>query len=198
MCVLFITVIEVSSKQSTPKSINMPHLDTSALERDVDGAALLSSVLDTAVPEAAPMDTIVPSRPGLQILIVEGDRLVRESMAIQLHLRGYVVLEANTGKRALATLRGQQIDVLLTEIEIPARPDGWTLAEEARLHCPSVAVIYTSAQPVRSAREISGSVFVAKPYRTERIMAAIQELTSGTPLPQVAEEPCETDRDMHT
>src|SRR5215203_857746 len=190
-------IIEVFSKQSTPENIDMPHLDTSALERDVDGAALLSSVLDTLVPEAAPMINIAPSRPGLQILIVESDRLLRESISIQLHLRGYVVLEANTGERALATIRGgREIDVLLTEIDTAAGPDGWALAEEARLRHPSVSVIYTSTKPVEAACEASGSLFVERPYRTERILKAVQERTQA-PRTQTGEERRGAGRDMH-
>jgi len=181
-------------KQSAPATTDMPHLDASALERDVDGVALLSAALGIPMPEpvleAAPLSNIVPSWPGLQVLVVESDRLLRESIAIQLHLRGHVVLEADTGERALATIRGgQTVDVLLTEIELPAGPDGWALAEEARLRHPSVSVICTSAQPLGAACQPSGSIFVAKPYRTERIVEAVQELTSHLPS---AEERHET------
>ena len=64
--------------------------------------------------------------PTFSTLVVERDRLVRELISIQLHLQGHVVLEANTGEQALALLRGgQAVNVLLTEIETSAGPDGW-------------------------------------------------------------------------
>jgi len=177
----------------------MPHLDASALEQDVDGVALLSAALGIPmpepVPEVAPVSGIVTSRRVLQVLVVESDRLLRESISIQLHLRGHVVLEADTSERALATIRGgQTVDVLLTEIETSAGPDGWALAEEARRRHPSVVVIDTSAQPRELACPASGSISVAKPYRTEQILEAIRQLTQGPH--RVADDQCETSTDV--
>jgi CheY-like chemotaxis protein len=122
-------------------------------------------------------------------LVVESDRLVRESISIQLHAKGAVVLEADTGERALAILQGgQAVDVLLTEVETSAGPEGWALAEEARRRHPSVAVIYTSAQPRGLACQASGSLFVVKPYRTEQILEAVQLLTQGLHMEAAAEQ----------
>jgi len=187
------------ANSSAPATTNMPHLDASALEQDVDGVALLSAALGIPmpepVPEIAPVSGIVPSRRVLQVLVVESDRLLRESISIQLHLRGHVVLEADTSERALATIRGgQTVDVLLTEIETSAGPDGWALAEEARRRHPSVVVIDTSAQPRELACPASGSISVAKPYRTEQILEAIRQLTQGAH--RVADDQCETSTDV--
>jgi CheY-like chemotaxis protein len=187
------------ANSSAPATTNMPHLDASALEQDVDGVALLSAALGIPmpepVPEVAPVSGIVTSRRVLQVLVVESDRLLRESISIQLHLRGHVVLEADTSERAVATIRGgQTVDVLLTEIETSAGPDGWALAEEARRRHPSVVVIYTSAQPRELACPASGSISVAKPYRTEQILEAIRQLTQGPH--RVADDQCETSTDV--
>ena len=46
----------------------MPHLDASALERDVDGVALLSAALGIPVPQAVRWSVIAQSRWGLQVL----------------------------------------------------------------------------------------------------------------------------------
>ena len=176
----------------------MPHLDASALERDVDGVALLSAALGIPMParESAPLNPRASSRPGLQVLVVERDRLLRESIARQLHWRGHVVFEVNTSEGALATIRGGQgYDVLLTAIDTPGGPDGWALAEEARLRHPSVAVIYMTDQPVRPARAVPGSLFVEKPYRTERIMEAIQDVAPERSLPRLVESHREADSD---
>ena len=83
----------------------MPHLDASALERDVDGVALLSAALGIPMPEPgfACLSSRASSRSGLQVLVVERDRLLRESIARQLHWRGHVVFEVNTSEGALAT-----------------------------------------------------------------------------------------------
>ena len=155
----------------------MPHLDASALERDIDGVALLAAAL--GIPGFQPVRIGgSKSRQHAQVLVVETDRLLRESISTQLHARGCMVFEAETGEQALAAIRdGQALDVLLTETTMPAGPDGWVLAEQARLQHPCVSVIYTSAQPRRLACEASGSLFVEKPYRSERIIEAVRELT---------------------
>jgi CheY-like chemotaxis protein len=180
----------------------MPHLDASTLERDVDGVALLSAALGIAmldsVPEAARLRCVAPSRRSLQALVVESDRLLRESIAIQLHLRGHAVLEAETGEEALAMVRsGQALDVLLTEVETTIGPDGWALADEARLRHPSVAVLYTSAQPVSPAHERARSCVIEKPYRTERIVEVVEQLTSGAPRPRIPEAVRERGSDLY-
>ena len=163
----------------------------------MDGVALLSAALGIPMPEPAPVSIIAPYQPGVRILVVERDRLLRESISIQLHLRGHVLLEANTSERALATIRsGQAFDVLLTEIDTAAGPDGWALAEEARLRHPSVSVIYTSTKPVEAACEASGSLFVERPYRTEQILEAVHERTQA-PRTQTGEERRGAGRDMH-
>jgi len=154
----------------------MPHLDASALTRDVDGVALLSAALGIPLPPAD-VPSLTP-RCGLQVLVVERDPLMRESISVALHARGHVVLEADTGERALATIRsGQAVDVLLGETETTAGPGAWALAQEARLREPAVSVIYTSSQALGSAEQALDSIVVEKPYRTERILEAVQELT---------------------
>jgi CheY-like chemotaxis protein len=155
----------------------VPHLDASALDRDVDGVALLAAALGIPVPQPVRLSRLVTPRRGAHVLVVESDRLLRESIATQLHVQGHTVLEADTGEQALAAiLGGKDLDVLLTETAMTSGPDGWALAEHARLQFPSVSVIYTSAQPRRLGREASGSVFVEKPYRTEQVIETVQEL----------------------
>ncbi len=154
----------------------MPHLDASALTRDFDGVALLSAALGIPLPPAQTPSLV--SDPAWQVLVVERDPLVRESLSAALHGRGYVVLEADTAERALSTLQGgQAVDVLLAELGTETGPGGPALAEEVRRRAPSVSVIYTSARPLGCAEQVPGSIVVAAPYRTERVLEAVHELT---------------------
>ena len=107
----------------------MPHLDASALDRDIDGVALLAAAL--GIPGFQPVRVgASKSRQHAQVLVVETDRLLRESISTQLHARGCMVFEAETGEQALAAIRdGKALDVLLTETTMPAGPDGWVLAD---------------------------------------------------------------------
>src|SRR3954467_8549879 len=148
----------------------MPHLDASALERDIDGVALLAAAL--GIPGFQPVRIgASTSRQHAQVLVVETDRLLRESISTQLHARGCMVFEAETGEQALAAIRdGQALDVLLTETTMPRCPDGWVLAEQARLQHPCVSIIYTSAQPRRLGCEASGSLFVPPLYPSTRFL----------------------------
>src|SRR3954453_21874303 len=77
----------------------MPHLDASALERDIDGVALLAAAL--GIPGFRPVRVgASKSRQHAQVLVVETDRLLRESISTQLHARGCMVFEAETGEQS--------------------------------------------------------------------------------------------------
>ena len=50
-----------------------------------------------------------------------------------------------TGKQALAWCKRRVADVLVTDIRLPGRIDGWQIAERCREHDPGLPVIYATA-----------------------------------------------------
>src|ERR1700731_2905973 len=81
------------------------------------------------------------------ILIVEDDDDVREIAASLLEAAGYRIFEANNADAAYRLLRDHpdlRIDLLFTDVVMPGRLDGISLAEAARLLRPELKVLYAS------------------------------------------------------
>ena len=113
------------------------------------------------------------------VLFVEDEPLVRESVIPELEDAGFEVITAENGDDASCILRKMgRIDLLLTDIRMPGRINGWDLAEMARGRHPKLPVIYTSAFAPQQGSEIEGSLFLAKPFRIGEILNAIEELKS--------------------
>jgi CheY-like chemotaxis protein len=113
------------------------------------------------------------------VLLVEDGPLVRDSIVLKLEEAGFEVITAGTGDEASYILpKMRRMDLLLTDIRMPGRINGWHLAEMARCRRPNQPVIYMSGLAPQPASKVGGSIFLAKPYRVEQILNAIQEVTS--------------------
>jgi CheY-like chemotaxis protein len=113
------------------------------------------------------------------ILVVEDDPMVRAVAVDTLEDDGFEVIEAPTGDHALRVLQERtDIDVLLTDVEMPGSTDGFQLARTGRDMYPRLVIIVVSGG-VRSG--FSGMApdarFVPKPYTLRRIIGMIQEMT---------------------
>jgi CheY-like chemotaxis protein len=114
----------------------------------------------------------------LRVLLAEDDRLLREFVTARLREFGCNVAEASTGEEACALLAADpELNVLVTDISMPGKVDGWSLGEWARTQNSRIAVIYTSSRGPIESRRVSGSIFVPKPYRPDELVAAIRKLT---------------------
>jgi len=122
----------------------------------------------------------MPASSLIRILFAEDDRFLRELLTKQLQASGYVVEAAQSGDEALAILlAGVDIDILLTDINMPGTLDGWALAERVRHLQPRLGIIYATNESQDPARQLADSQFVAKPYRVETIVAAINRIASN-------------------
>jgi signal transduction histidine kinase/CheY-like chemotaxis protein len=104
------------------------------------------------------------------ILVVEDEPFLREMTRAILENFGYRILEAPTGKEALAVWRehADEIALLLTDMVMPDGVSGAELAEQLRSQRPGLKIIFTSGY---TANEVSPEVlekfqaqFLQKPY----------------------------------
>lgn len=102
------------------------------------------------------------------ILVVEDDRLVRETTERQLRALGYHVVSAINGASALEHLEKTPCDVLLTDIVMPGI-NGKQLADLAMRRCPMLRVVfmsgYTENAVVHHGRLDPGVLLLSKPFR---------------------------------
>lgn len=111
---------------------------------------------------------------GLTVLFAEDDRLLRDLASTRLRQAGFIVFEVESGEEALAMLAsGQRVDMLVTDIRMAGKLDGWELAERVRSLDASVRVVYMTSGKRDPARQVADSFFVQKPYRIGRLLAAV-------------------------
>jgi putative two-component system response regulator len=116
--------------------------------------------------------------PAASILIVDDDPYVLESTALLLREAGYAVTACANAKGALAALRNNAIEVVLTDIMMPVM-SGIELLEKIHGEHPEMPVLLMSAYA-----ELNTAVdaikrgvfdFVIKPYKPEYLIHAIEK-----------------------
>ncbi len=125
------------------------------------------------------------------VLVVEDDIDVREMTVAILSDLGYRTLVAQTGPEALALLRNENaVDLLFTDIVMPAGMSGIDLARAASRLRPGLKVLLTSgyAGSVLPEALSAGAEFpfLAKPYRAPTLEAKLSETLGEGPQRQRA------------
>jgi CheY-like chemotaxis protein len=137
---------------------------------------------ETCVPATRPGARPIATapEPGIRVLLVDDELMVRETLAVGLSEAGFSVLIADGGPIALALLDGgEAVDVLVTDYAMPGM-DGLTLIREARERRPSLpALILTGyIQSISSETTDRGlaSVFsvLRKPISVAELSASIE------------------------
>jgi signal transduction histidine kinase len=123
-----------------------------------------------------------PVRGGSEtILLVEDETPVRELVSTILTGRGYNVLQAESGPKALEVWKQKRddIDLLLTDLVMPDRMNGRELAEKLWSDRPKLKVIFTSGYSA----DVVGKDFVLKqglhylqkPYHPQKLALAVRD-----------------------
>jgi two-component system, cell cycle sensor histidine kinase and response regulator CckA len=140
---------------------------------------------EAARTEAAPA-AITPVAPGGSetILLVEDEAALREITCEYLQSRGYTVLSAESGMKALEICRVHEepIDILMTDIIMPGI-QGPELVKSALEMRPHIRVIYVSGYSDRGLEIVnadSSAVLLRKPYSLSDLGHTIRE-TAGVP-----------------
>lgn len=115
--------------------------------------------------------------PDKVVLIVEDEWLVRMEMSQTFREAGWKVVESASGEEAERLfLEDPNISLLLTDIRLDGQMSGWDLAENLRKYRPETAIIYASANPPRSDRQVPSSEFFHKPALMSAILEASERL----------------------
>lgn len=125
--------------------------------------------------------TPLPARRGGEtVLVVEDDGAVRALLRMSIASRGYIVLEADQGSRAiqLAESRGGPIDLLVTDVMMPGM-DGPELAERLASKRPGLKILYLSGYTSEVVRGEGPEVdvhFLQKPFTPAALAAKVREV----------------------
>jgi CheY-like chemotaxis protein len=118
------------------------------------------------------------------ILVVEDDPDVREMIVGILSDLGHQTLVATNGPEALAILnRNRSVDLLFTDIVMPAGMSGTELARQASGLRPDLKVLLSSGYTREADQRRFARVefpFIAKPYGPTTLRQKIEEVLAGT------------------
>jgi CheY-like chemotaxis protein len=112
------------------------------------------------------------------ILVVEDDVFTRLAMAEFLRGRGYIVREVCMASEAIELLSaGPLIDLIITDVRMPGKMNGFALAEWVKRYAPKVKVILTSGVATESSR--GDAVELMKPFTTDLALNVIRSVLSA-------------------
>jgi DNA-binding NtrC family response regulator len=108
-------------------------------------------------------------------LIVDDEPSIRAYLREILHSQGIRSVEAGTAIEALKTLHGLkgQVDLLITDIQMPGDMDGLDLAYSAVNSFPTLPVILISGY---SDKSTGNFMFIRKPFVPAAILEAVNRV----------------------
>ena len=112
------------------------------------------------------------------LLFIDDEATLRGLMAERLSERGFEVVEADSGERALELLDQFAFDIVITDLRLPGI-DGSRVIEAARERYPGIiAIVITGFGTVKDAVDAikrGASDFIAKPFQFDELMHVLQK-----------------------
>jgi DNA-binding response OmpR family regulator len=125
-----------------------------------------------------------------RILIIEDDKAVRTMLGLTLTHFGHTVLEAGNGREGLELFKRANADLVITDIVMPEKEGLEVLIELRQKQVPLVKVIAISGggrqhakDYLRMAKLMGAAKVLEKPFSTEVLIAAVNELLSDHATP---------------
>lgn len=118
------------------------------------------------------------------VLLVDDDRLFRESSAERLRAAGYTVHQAPGHRDALDLLdEGRPIDLLCTDVVMPDGMGGLALARLARARRPGLKVLYVTGYDIGMREELK-AIVLRKPVQPEALLSEVERIIAQRPMSQ--------------
>jgi DNA-binding response OmpR family regulator len=114
-----------------------------------------------------------------RVLVIDDEPDIVLTLRMILELEGFEVLDADSAERALTVIAAEHLDAIILDISLPDA-DGWWLleriAEEKSFDTGRVVVVTAHVSPSSPARASRfGAAYVAKPFRSEDVLAAVAQ-----------------------
>ncbi|NBW74935.1 MAG: response regulator [Sphingomonadaceae bacterium] len=118
-----------------------------------------------------------------RILTVDDSASMRALLLNALSAEGFEVAQAEDGLAALDWLEGNEVDLVITDINMP-RLDGFGLIEQLRggntshRNRPIVVLTTESSEEKRARARAAGATgWIVKPFNPEKLAAAVRRVT---------------------
>jgi DNA-binding NtrC family response regulator len=109
------------------------------------------------------------------ILTVEDEVLTSEYLEFVLQQAGYEVIATASAEEAIAVLEHRDdVYLVITDIELPGLMNGIKLAAAVKERWPPINIIVVTGYSAPGSDKMpAGSLFVAKPYNAQKMIAAV-------------------------
>jgi len=115
-----------------------------------------------------------------EILIVDDEEVMRESLAAWLREDGYVIDVAASGKTAVEKARGKDYAIYFVDLKMPGGMDGIeTMMEIKKLHQDAAIIIITAYATVDTAvlaMKEGAQEYIVKPYNPKEISLLVERI----------------------
>jgi two-component system chemotaxis response regulator CheY len=134
--------------------------------------------VETSDTELQPMNGCAMSK---RILTIDDSKTMRDMLMLTLAEAGFDVLQAVDGQDGLDVLVGQQVDVIITDINMP-RMDGYEVIRQLRQkpeHKTTPILVLTTeseAEKRNLAREAGATGWMVKPFDPDRLVATVRKV----------------------
>ncbi len=115
------------------------------------------------------------------ILTVDDSATVRQMTGLVLRGAGYEVIEAVDGEDALAKLKGHELNLVITDINMP-KMDGLELTRRlrAQAECKFVPIVLltTESQPEKKqeGKAAGATAWIVKPFSPDQLLAVVKKV----------------------
>jgi len=131
------------------------------------------------VENAETLEGLAPAR-SLRILAVDDEPDIANMVSLMLQPFGHQLAVANSGEEALEKLGQEPFDLVISDVGMGARMNGWELAERVRASFPGVRLVLATGWGAEIDHEDAAArgidAVVSKPFRIadlQRVVAAI-------------------------
>jgi signal transduction histidine kinase/ActR/RegA family two-component response regulator len=133
------------------------------------------------LPDREDVTAASPPGGGESVLVVEDNPALRAIVVMQLTRLGYRVSQSESAAAAIAVLEQdpQRIDLLLADVVMPGKLDGYDLARIVRQRWPATRILMTSGFPgtrLDHATTVAADIpLLTKPYRRAALAQALRD-----------------------
>ncbi len=121
------------------------------------------------------------------VLIVEDEKPLRDKLTMNIDWKsqGYRIYEAGDGEEALGILKQQDIDILVTDIQMP-KMNGIELVRRAKTIYPDLWVIIISGygdwEYTQVLNMLGVDEYLLKPFRSQRLLDIVNNIRTASLL----------------
>jgi two-component system chemotaxis response regulator CheY len=137
--------------------------------------------IPTNEPAAEPQQPEAGGGPK-KILTIDDSKTMRDMLMVTLADAGFDVLQGVDGRDGLDVLGDQQVDVIITDINMP-RMDGYEVIRELRsnpVHKNTPILVLTTesdADKKMLARDVGATGWMVKPFKPERLLETVRKVS---------------------